>query len=102
MGIIKLGVDCRYDAFHDKLLVGGHAVGLEVSELSDHACVVLRQMIEEFGFDPGRQHIFDAVVQLCLLNRFDPIVEYLESIQWDGTKRVDTWLTRYLDQKTPN
>src|SRR5215831_13591530 len=71
----KLGISCEYDEFHDKLLIGGQAIGQYAGELSDHACVYLRRLIDEaFGFDPGRSDTFDACLQLCLENRFDPIV----------------------------
>jgi len=92
-----LGIECRYDIFHDKLLVGGQAIGQYAGELSDHACLYLRKMIDtEFEFDPGREKMFDACVQLCLENQFDPIVDYIDGLQWDGVKRIDRWLTTYL------
>jgi hypothetical protein len=92
-----LGVKCEYDEFHDKLLIGGQTIGQYAGELSDHACLYLRKMIEEqYDFDPGREKMFDACVQLALENRFDPAVDYLNAQQWDGVARVDTWLTTYF------
>jgi hypothetical protein len=97
IAITALGIESRYDQFHDKLLVQGHIIGQLAGEFSDHACLVLRRLIHEaFKFDPGRNHTFDAAVQLCLQGVFDPIVEYLAGLQWDGTKRLDTWMTTYL------
>jgi hypothetical protein len=94
---IKLmGIKCEYDQFHDKLLIGGQTIGQYAGELSDRACLYLRKMIEErFDFDPGRERMFDACVQLCLENRFDPVVDYLTALRWDGVGRVDSWLTIY-------
>jgi hypothetical protein len=101
--INRLGIQCQYDCFHDKLLIGGHAIGEYTGELSDHACLVLRQIIsEQFGFDPGRQHAFDASVQLCLDNQFDPIIDYLAGLQWDGKRRLETWLQVYLGTDNTN
>ena len=92
-----MGIKCEYDAFHDKLLIGGQVIGEYTGELSDHACLVLRKMIEEqYDFDPGREKMFDACIQLCLENRLDPIIDYLEGLQWDGVERVKKWLTTYL------
>src|SRR5690349_6449071 len=73
---IKLmGITCEYDEFHDKLIIGGRTIAQYAGELSDHACLVLRKMIEEqYEFDPGPQKILDACVQLCLDKRFDPVV----------------------------
>jgi hypothetical protein len=45
-------------------------------------------MIEvEYEFDPGREKIFDACLQLCLENRFDPVVAYLNELRWDAKDR---------------
>jgi predicted P-loop ATPase len=97
IAIGKLGIKCEYDEFHDKLLIGGTPIGQYAGELSDHACVYLREMIDqEFGFDPRREIMRDACMQLCLKNQFDPIVDYLSGLQWDGVERVDEWLSTYL------
>ena len=98
-----LGIKCEYDAFHDRLIVGGQPIAQFAGELSDHACLVLRKMIEEkFEFDPGKNNMFDAAVQLCLENRFDPVVSYLNDLEWDGIDRLDEWLATYLGaENTP-
>jgi Virulence-associated protein E len=97
IAITALGVECRHDQFHDKLIVGGHVIGHHVGELSDHACHMLRVAIHaQWKFDPGRNHTFDAAVQLCLQNPFNPIVDYLAKLQWDGVARIDTWMCDYL------
>ncbi len=36
-----------------------------------------------------------ACVQLALENRFDPVVDYLNGLKWDGIGRIDAWLTTY-------
>lgn len=38
----------------------------------------------------------EAVYAAARENEYDPLVEYLCSLEWDGTPRVDTWLTAYL------
>jgi predicted P-loop ATPase len=97
IAIGKLEISCGYDEFHDKLLIGGQPIGRFAGELSDHACVYLRKLVDEaYGFDPLRNNIFDACVQLALESRFDPIVDYLDGLEWDGTPRIDEWLTTYL------
>jgi predicted P-loop ATPase len=34
-------------------------------------------------------------VQLCLQNKFDPVVDYLNALTWDGIPRLDRWLITY-------
>jgi predicted P-loop ATPase len=33
---------------------------------------------------------------MCVGNSFDPMRDYLDSLEWDGVKRIDSWLTTYL------
>src|SRR4029434_5462415 len=90
IAIGKLEISCGYDVFHDKLLIGGQAINQYAGELSDHACVVLRQMIDQqYGFDPKREVARDACMQLCLENSYDPIVDYLDNLEWDGADRIN-------------
>jgi hypothetical protein len=97
VAILALKIDCCHDVFHGKLLVGGRAIEQWSGELSDHACQMLRVMIQKhFGFDPGRDNVHDAAVQLSLQNEFDPVLEYLDDLNWDSKKRLDTWLVDYL------
>jgi hypothetical protein len=37
-----------------------------------------------------------AVSVIAHQNAFDPIVDYLNGLEWDGTPRLDTWLIDYL------
>ena len=37
-----------------------------------------------------------AAMQACLGDQFDPVLDYLDSVQWDQQKRLSTWLARYL------
>jgi hypothetical protein len=98
--IERLGIDCRYDIFHDRKLVGGHAIEQWAGELGDDACHMLRVLIRQtFGFDPGKDNTHDAAVQLCLQRQFDPVCDYLDGLTWDKTPRLDTWLTTYLGVK---
>jgi hypothetical protein len=95
--IQALSIKCRYDLFHDKLVVNGHDIGRYAGELSDFACLKLREIISErFKFDPGKEKTFDACIQLCLDHWFDPVVDYLAALKWDNRPRLDTWMHVYL------
>ena len=105
VAITALGVECRYDLFHDKTLIGyqGDEVQHEVRELvgeaSDNALMRLRQMASEcFGFDLTSLHIRDAVTTIALDHCFDPVLDMLEAAQrdWDKTPRLDNWVVAYL------
>lgn len=89
-----LGLDCRYDLFHNRMLVAGQLISKwNSTELSDHVAVMIRDMIRyRFGFDPNKTNVQDACEALCLARRFDPVLDYLDSLQWDGRPRLDSWL----------
>ena len=63
----------------------------------DQTVQILRVKIHKaYGFDPGTQNTYDALMQLCLENEFDPVLDYLNALQWDGTSRLDRWLSTYI------
>ena len=95
--IQALRITCRHDRFHDRKLIGGHAIGMLAGQLSDEACCVLRQVIiDTYDFDPGKDNVNDFAVELCIENSFDPVVDYLDGLKWDGVDRLDAWVVAYL------
>ena len=97
IAIAGLGITCRKNTFHEKMLVGGHAIQAWGGDLSDDAVYMLRHTIKrEFGFDPGNNNTRDAAIQLCLQNQFNPVTEYLAGLKWDGTPRINMWVVTYL------
>lgn len=97
LAVLKLGVTTRYDDFRKKSVVGGHQLFDSPLPISDRVLSHLRQIIvQEFGFDPGKELLDDAVRQLCFENAFDPVLDYLGDLAWDGVKRIDSWLVDYF------
>lgn len=93
--LLALEVKCRYDVFHDKYIVEGK-VALPLANLDLVVADLRRKIHAAFGFDPGKHNIIDAVEQLCVRNKFNPITDYLDTLKWDGTPRLDRWLITYL------
>jgi predicted P-loop ATPase len=61
--------------------------------LSDPICRALRDVIlARFRFDPGKEAMQEAAERACEENRFDPVLDYLDSLQWDGQERLNPWL----------
>jgi len=92
-----MDVECRYDKFRARHLVGHHELQEFIGEFSDHAERILRdEIIRRFGFDPGEVSTNKAVLSLCTENRFDSLLDHLESLpRWDKVLRLDTWLIKY-------
>lgn len=97
VAITALGIECKKDLFHEKMLVGGHPIQQWAGDLSDDVIQMIRKIIRyRFGFDPNKASTTDACVQLCLEHQFDPVLDYLDALQWDGQSRLEGWLTCYM------
>jgi hypothetical protein len=93
-----LRIDCRYDVFHDRVYVdnvGNTATSENFDGFDQIAVLVRKRVLLKYGFDPGQQHIIDALRLECIENTFDPVREYLDGLRWDGVPRIDDWLIRY-------
>jgi predicted P-loop ATPase len=92
--VTEIGFICSYNAFTERF----HIETREgVKELSDQFIIMVRQQVlREYGFDPRKDHIRDAIESLCLERRFNPVVDWLDGLEWDGVSRLDDWLSRHL------
>jgi hypothetical protein len=96
VAIEHLGVSCRYDEFHDRVMIeSADIANLSGSTIETAAHLLRIVMHERFAFDPGKDNVHDAVVQLAIRHRYDPIRYYLDGLVWDGTPRLDRWLVTY-------
>ena len=65
------------------------------SEFDDIAAT---EWIQGFGvgIQVGSGIIREAAQRVAYENRFHPVLEYLEALEWDGAERISGWLTTYL------
>lgn len=90
----KLGVELRYDAFQDRMLIAG-LPGFG-PHLDDAAVRRLWLLIEErFQFRPGKDYFWSVVEDTARQASFHPVRDYLGGLKWDGTPRIDRWLSEY-------
>ncbi len=90
----RLGVTLSHDQFADRLNVEG-LPGYGPT-LQDEAVARLWLEIEgRFGFRPGKDFFWTVIEDIARRNGSHPVRDYLDSLQWDGTPRVDCWLHTY-------
>lgn len=66
-------------------------------ELNSALILAIRlSMIDVYNVEFTTQHVEDALSALCRANPYNPVIEYLDSLEWDGVERLDRWLTVYL------
>lgn len=47
------------------------------------------------GATPGADLLLKATVSIAHRNAYDPVLEYLNGLKWDGKERLNTWLIDY-------
>jgi hypothetical protein len=88
-----IGVEVKYDAFHCRAIIGG---------LEDHAAIddpamdkLWLTIDERHRLLPNRDFFRIVVEEAARRNAFHPVLDYLNDLQWDGTRRLDKWLVTY-------
>ena len=69
------------------------------NELKDIDDSGLRHYLESTYDVTGVNKIHDATALIVEENSFHPVLDYINSLEWDGTKRVETLLIDYLGAK---
>ena len=68
----------------------------EVRPWSDVDDAQLSRYLETFYGLNGQDKVDKALVIVSAMNRYNDVARWLESLAWDGTKRIDTLLSDYL------
>ncbi len=91
----ELGIAVRKDTFNNCYMISG--LGMFDGRMTDEAMTRVRLLVEDsFGLSAGKEAMHDALTDFGEDHRFHPVTDYLNSVEWDGTARLDTWMTRYL------
>lgn len=69
-------------------------------EISDAEMINIKHFMDRAtGLQWNRRDIQDAVIKVANDNQYNPVQHYIESLVWDGKKRLDNWLTKYCGAK---
>lgn len=61
----------------------------------DDALLIKDYIINKYDIEFRFISIKEAVKTICALNQYNPIKDYLDSLEWDGTKRLESFLVDY-------
>lgn len=76
--------------------------GIENRDIIDADILKMKVwFIDRHNIEPDKSTLEDAVGYIGLLNSYHPVRDYLRSLEWDGTPRIDTWLKTYLKADAP-
>jgi hypothetical protein len=86
----RLGYQFTHDTFAHQHRA---RMGDNDEDINDHSLSALRMaVLDAHGLELKKEHLADAVLQLCLENSHHPVREYLNSLEWDKVARLDDWL----------
>jgi hypothetical protein len=68
--------------------------------LNDHtlrfARVFLSEKFQGNAYEPAEKHVFDALMAVAYRNKFNPVLDYLAGLTWDGVPRLDRLFGDYF------
>ena len=102
--ISALGIQVRYDLFHQRINVTykGQSKTIREGLLTDDTVSAARSLINNtYGIDCGDGNTFAAIKEIAMHNAYDPVLDMLRDCQskWDGKQRLDSWVIDYLGCK---
>lgn len=61
-----------------------------------HEAEVGLMLARQYGIHAPTSVIHEAISWAAHRNRYSPVADYLEGLEWDGVPRLSTWCARYL------
>jgi predicted P-loop ATPase len=68
---------------------------------SDNDSIRLAEWLQNHTIRVDKRTAADAVAVVADEHPFHPVVDYINALAWDGTPRLDTWLSDYLGVPKP-
>lgn len=71
--------------------------------LTDKSILVMRRWVSdtEFNFEPKKELANDVVTLIGQRNAYHPVRDFLNSLTWDKTPRISTWIKTYINGQAP-
>ncbi len=58
-------------------------------------------LAHKWRIEPNKDKIEEVLQQFAMENSFHPVRKYLKALEWDKTKRINSWLKTYLKANGP-
>jgi hypothetical protein len=88
------GIKLRHDVFANRVTVSGWQ---GYTELNDQLKMELWRKAQKIGMHITKNDMADMLEAKALEVKYHPVKDYLNSLKWDGVKRLDTFLPYYFD-----
>jgi predicted P-loop ATPase len=88
-GIPELGKNLRFNEMTQGIEWRGKPI-------EDCDVVDIRLLMERENYQPQERDVRPAIDRVCRENAYNPVVDYLTSLNWDGTSRLYRWMQLLL------
>lgn len=69
-------------------------------EVGDIDTVLIKEWLANtYRFEPSDDRINQGISAVAHSNKYHPVRDYLDGLEWDGVPRIDNWLKTYLGAK---
>lgn len=96
IGLSVLGFSPRFNAFSGRVCIDGLEGGVFTDKRQDAARRHVRLRLEDIGLKMQASRFNELFDEIADENSFNPLIDYLDGLTWDGEPRVDDWLITYL------
>lgn len=102
--VARSGLDLAFDELKQRAVFT--APGLPWDEgygrtLDDNTARLLRHFLivkhQRNDFQPSKENVWEAVMTVAYEAKFNPVLDYLDALEWDGTPRVARLFPDYFD-----
>ena len=95
LAIEKLGISVRWNAFTNQPMISSSG-DAKPRFMSDDDFVDLRLLVQEkHDILPAKDYFMDVVKNIARANKFHPVRERFDALEWDGEKRIDDFFINY-------
>lgn len=57
---------------------------------------VKRFILDHYDIECKMNQIAECITHIAISNNYNPVLDYLNSLKWDGVPRLATWMSQYL------
>jgi len=102
--VARSGVGLAFDELKQRAVFTAPALPWDEAygrTLDDNTARLLRHyLIERYqgnDFQPSRENVWEAAMTVAYEHKFNPVLDYLDGLEWDGTPRVGRLFPDYFD-----
>lgn len=105
IAVTRCGITPAWDELKQRVIFNGANLPWDSSTFgrvyTDHLLRMVRlyltQRFQGNAFEPSRENVHEALTTVAYGNKFNPVLQYLDSLKWDGKPRVANLFGDYFN-----